>query len=55
MHFPISPLFALVAGIAGLGYGLSFHFSGRLVVPVLLHGAVNCLHLLLFSYPLRIV
>ncbi|MCY1401976.1 CPBP intramembrane metalloprotease [compost metagenome] len=55
VHFPISPLFALVAGIAGLGYGLSFHFSGRLLVPVLLQGAVNCLHLLLFSYPLRIV
>ncbi|AGI25039.1 CPBP family intramembrane glutamic endopeptidase [Pseudomonas sp. MT3] len=55
LHWPINPLFAVVAGIAGLGYGLAFHFSGRLLVAVLLHAAVNCLHLLLFSYPLRIL
>ncbi|KJJ99922.1 peptidase [Pseudomonas sp. 21] len=55
VHWPINPLFAVVAGIAGLGYGLAFHFSGRLLVPILLHAAVNCLHLLLFSYPLRII
>lgn len=55
VHWPINPLFAVVAGIAGLGYGLAFHFSGRLLVAVLLHAAVNSLHLLLFSYPLRIL
>ncbi|MCP8467333.1 CPBP family intramembrane metalloprotease [Pseudomonas sp. ZM23] len=55
VHWPINPLFAVVAGIAGLGYGLAFYFSGRLLVTVLLHAAVNCLHLLLFSYPLRII
>ncbi|MFV3304530.1 lysostaphin resistance A-like protein [Pseudomonas sp. NY15181] len=55
VHWPINPLFAVVAGIAGLGYGLAFHFSGRLLVAVLLHAAVNSLHLLLFSYPLRII
>ncbi|MBB1519490.1 CPBP family intramembrane glutamic endopeptidase [Aquipseudomonas guryensis] len=52
-HIPFSPLFALVAGLAGLGYGLVFHYSGRLSLAIALHGAVNLLHLLLLSYPLR--
>ncbi|EZH82800.1 peptidase [Ectopseudomonas composti] len=55
VHLPFSPLFALLAAIAGLGYGLAFHYSGRLSVAVALHGAVNLLHLLLLSYPLRLV
>lgn len=54
VHAPFSPLFAVVAGVAGLGYGLVFHYSGRLSLAVLLHGAVNSLHLLLLSYPLRL-
>lgn len=54
-HLPFSPLFALVAGVAGLGYGLAFHYSGRLSLAVGLHGAVNLLHMLLLSYPLRLV
>ncbi|HSC84490.1 MAG TPA: CPBP family intramembrane glutamic endopeptidase [Pseudomonas sp.] len=53
-HLPFSPLFALVAGIAGLGYGLVFHLSGRLWPALVLHGAVNLLHFLLLSYPLRV-
>ena len=54
VHIPFSPLFALVAGVAGLGYGLIFHFSGRISLAIGLHLAVNLLHLLLLSYPLRI-
>jgi hypothetical protein len=54
VHAPFSPLFAVVAGIAGLGYGLAFHYSGRLSVAVALHAAVNLSHLLLLSYPLRL-
>ncbi|HSX72542.1 MAG TPA: CPBP family intramembrane glutamic endopeptidase, partial [Pseudomonas sp.] len=54
-HAPFSPLFAVVATVAGLGYGLVFHLSGRLWPALLLHGAVNLLHLLLLSYPLRSV
>jgi membrane protease YdiL (CAAX protease family) len=54
VHAPFSPLFAVVAGIAGLGYGLAFHYSGRLSLAVALHGAVNLSHLLLLSYPLRL-
>nr|WP_298136665.1 type II CAAX endopeptidase family protein [uncultured Pseudomonas sp.] len=53
-HIPFSPLFALVAGAAGLGYGLLFHYSGRLSLAIALHLAVNVLHLLLLSYPLRL-
>ena len=53
-HIPFSPLFALVAGIAGLGYGLLFHYSGRLSLAIALHLAVNLSHLLLLSYPLRL-
>lgn len=53
VHLPFSPLFAVVAAIAGLGYGLIFHFSGRISLAIALHGAVNLLHLLLLSYPLR--
>ncbi|WP_044870211.1 CPBP family intramembrane glutamic endopeptidase [Pseudomonas sp. LFM046] len=54
VHIPFSPLFALLAGVAGLGYGLAFHYSGRLSVAVVLHLAVNLCHLLLLSYPLRL-
>lgn len=52
-HIPFSPLFALVAAVAGLGYGLTFHYSGRLHLAIALHGAVNLTHMLLLSYPLR--
>lgn len=52
-HLPFGVAFALLAGISGLGYGLAFHYSGRLWPAVLLHGCVNLLHLLLLSYPLR--
>lgn len=54
VHAPFSPLFAVIAGIAGLGYGLVFHYSGRLSLAIALHLAVNLLHLLLLSYPLRL-
>lgn len=54
VHLPFSLLFALLASLAGLGYGLAFHYSGRLSLAVALHGAVNLLHLSLLSYPLRL-
>lgn len=53
VHLPFSPLFAVVAGVAGLGYGLVFQLSGRISLAIAAHGAVNLLHLLLLSYPLR--
>jgi membrane protease YdiL (CAAX protease family) len=54
VHLPFSPSFAMLATLAGLGYGLVFHYSGRLSLAVALHGAVNLLHLSLLSYPLRL-
>lgn len=54
VHLPFSPLFAVVAGLAGLGYGLIFNYSGRISLAIALHAAVNLLHLLLLSYPLRV-
>lgn len=53
-HAPFSATFALVAGVAGLGYGWVLQLSGRLAAAVLLHAAVNLLHFLLLSYPLRL-
>lgn len=53
-HLPFSALFALLASIAGLGYGLAFLYSGRLSLAIALHAAVNLLHVLLLSYPLRL-
>ncbi|MCW8158503.1 CPBP family intramembrane metalloprotease [Stutzerimonas stutzeri] len=53
-HLPAGAGFAGLATLAGLGYGLAFHYAGdRLWVAVLLHGAVNSLHMLLLTYPLR--
>lgn len=53
-HLPAGFGFAGLATLAGLGCGLAFHYSGdRLWVAVFLHGAVNSLHLLLLTYPLR--
>lgn len=53
-HLPFSAGFALVAGFAGLGYGLAFQLSQRLWVACGLHLSVNLCHLLLLSYPLKV-
>lgn len=53
-HAPFSAGFALAAGLAGLGYGWALQLSGRLWPAVLLHAAVNLVHFLLLSYPLRL-
>jgi len=53
-HIPFSLQFAAVAAVAGIGYGLAFHVTGRLSVAIALHGLVNLLHFTLLSYPLRL-
>ena len=53
-HLPFSLAFALVATLAGLGYGLVFQRSGQLRWAIALHAGVNLLHFLLLSYPLRL-
>ncbi|KHT63841.1 hypothetical protein RJ45_09550 [Photobacterium gaetbulicola] len=51
-HFSGGILFIAVATLAGLLYGIAYHWSGRLVYAVLIHFAFNLVHLLFFTYPL---
>lgn len=44
--------FVMVATCAGLVYGLTYLWTGRLVWAVLVHWLLNLSHLLLFTYPL---
>jgi len=41
----------IFATLAGLLYGLAWHWSGRLWISTALHFALNITHLLLFTYP----
>lgn len=51
-HFAGGPLLMIFAALAGLGYGLVFHFTGRLWVSVGVHFLFNFAHLLFFTYPM---
>lgn len=51
-HFSGGPLLILFATLAGLGYGLVFHFTGRLWCAVLAHFLFNFSHLVFFTYPI---
>ncbi|MGP8305959.1 lysostaphin resistance A-like protein [Vibrio sp. YIC-376] len=50
-HIAGGGLLVLFATLAGLGYGLVFHFTGRLWCAVLVHFLFNFVHLLFFTYP----
>lgn len=50
-HIAGGGLLVVFATLAGLGYGLVFHFTGRLWCAVLVHFMFNFVHLLLFTYP----
>jgi membrane protease YdiL (CAAX protease family) len=41
----------LLAGIAGLGYGLAFARAGTIEAPIVAHFGLNAIHFLCFSYP----
>lgn len=43
--------YAMVAAVAGLGYALVFHRSGRIEGAIAVHFALNAVHFLFFSYP----
>ncbi len=45
-------LLIVFATLAGLGYGLIYHFSSRLWVAVLFHVLFNFVHLVFFTYPI---
>ncbi|WP_158107393.1 CPBP family intramembrane glutamic endopeptidase [Vibrio furnissii] len=50
-HIAGGLLLVMFAALAGLGYGLAYHWSGRLWVAVLFHFAFNLTHLVFFTYP----
>ncbi|MBT4879551.1 MAG: CPBP family intramembrane metalloprotease [Alphaproteobacteria bacterium] len=45
------PVYMVLAGIAGIGYGLAYFKSDKLESSILCHFAFNSIHFLLFSYP----
>ncbi|MFM2590481.1 lysostaphin resistance A-like protein [Vibrio sp. TBV020] len=51
-HFAGGPLLIVFASLAGLGYGLIFHMTGRLWAAVLVHFLFNFSHLLFYTYPI---
>jgi membrane protease YdiL (CAAX protease family) len=51
VHLKGGMAFALLAILAGLGYGLVYYMTGRIHYAVLLHFAVNAVHQLAFAAP----
>ena len=43
--------YAILATLAGLGYGATYHATQRVEASILVHFALNLTHLLLFTYP----
>ena len=43
--------YVLLATLAGLGYGWAYQRTGRIEASIVLHFALNSMHLLFFSYP----
>jgi len=50
-HLPGGTLLAIFAALAGVIYGLAWHWSGRLWVATAVHFLFNLTHLLFFTYP----
>lgn len=48
-HLGGGPAFALLATLAGLGYGAAYYLTGRIHYAVLLHFTVNAVHQLAFA------
>lgn len=44
--------YAIVAGVAGLGYGYLFYRTNRIEWSILCHFVLNILHLFFFTYPM---
>ncbi|MGR5062883.1 CPBP family intramembrane glutamic endopeptidase [Photobacterium sp. DNB22_13_2] len=52
VHFAGGILFIALATLAGLLYGLTYFWTGRLAFAVVVHFAFNLVHLLFFTYPM---
>ncbi|MDV5167687.1 type II CAAX endopeptidase family protein [Photobacterium rosenbergii] len=51
-HFAGGGIFIAIAALAGLLYGLTYYWTGRLIFAVLIHFGFNLVHLLFFTYPM---
>lgn len=52
-HFAGGPLLMLFATLAGIIYGLAWMWSGKLWLAVSFHFGLNLVHLLFFTYPVK--
>ncbi|WDE01545.1 CPBP family intramembrane glutamic endopeptidase [Thalassomonas actiniarum] len=51
-HFAGGASYVLVATLAGVLYGFTYLYTGRLTMAIAVHFLVNMLHLLFFTYPM---
>jgi hypothetical protein len=51
-HIAMGTSYALVATIAGFGYGWIFHLTKRIEASILAHYLLNAIHVLFFTYPM---
>lgn len=50
-HGAGGPVLIVVAGLAGLGYGLAYALTGRVEAAIVAHFTLNAIHFLGFTYP----
>jgi membrane protease YdiL (CAAX protease family) len=50
-HFAGGWTYVIAGVIAGIGYGLAYHFTQRIEAAMAVHFALNATHFLLFTYP----
>ena len=50
-HFAGGPKYVLLSTVAGVGYAIAFHRSGRVEMSILAHFSLNATHFLLLTYP----
>lgn len=50
-HLAGGPRLALMAGLAGLGYGYAYAATNRIEAPIAVHFALNAVHFIGFTYP----
>ncbi|WP_087852964.1 CPBP family intramembrane glutamic endopeptidase [Photobacterium andalusiense] len=48
-HFSGDPLFIIIATLAGILYGLSYYWTRKITIAIVIHFAFN---LVFFTYPL---
>ena len=51
-HLAGGPLFVIIATLAGILYGVSYYWTKKITVAIVVHFTFNLLHLIFFTYPL---